>query len=464
MLDHKVQSLIGQLSDLTQVELLGAEKAFRLERRFVNFCPFKVQNSKLRGPHRIDWQLCDSELEAHRGYLRLDDDYVRVLTLKELPSETRPLLLNGLLDIPANFHVVTEWHPVDNARARKEINKRRRHYHNSKTSFLSNLQDRENSRPQDELVDDSKEAAISELGEALTALGMEGKSFGEFTLSVVIYDRERRKVDQAVAELEKLFTQHDALLYEERYNLLNAFFATIPGNKHFNLRKQWTLNSNYAHLSFLFTIDQGDLWNPHLEREYLAVLESIHGTPYYLNLHSGDVAHTLVLGATGSGKTTLVNVPASFIPDQERILVLEDTSELSIKKPHVISAEAQLDTHKTEIDFGDLLRASLRHHPDRIILGEIRGNEARVFLDALNTGHHGSFSTIHANGAEDALRRLSQLAMRGSGGVSLSDVENECRRSIDLVVHVVKTAGHRHVAEIARTTGLTAFVSHDEHS
>ena len=78
LLDHKVQSLIGQLSDLTQVELLGAEKAFRLERRFVNFCPFKIQNSKLNGPRHLAWQLCDSELEAHRSYLRLDDDYVRV--------------------------------------------------------------------------------------------------------------------------------------------------------------------------------------------------------------------------------------------------------------------------------------------------------------------------------------------------------------------------------------------------
>ncbi|MGA9667764.1 MAG: hypothetical protein WBQ94_01070, partial [Terracidiphilus sp.] len=194
-LQQKVQSLSGQLSDLTTVELLGAEKTFRLDRRLVNFRPSKIDAAPLCGTRHLDWQVCDSELEAHRGHLRADDDYVRVLTLKELPSETRPLLLQGLFDIPANFHVVTEWHPVDNAKARKEINNRRRHHHNSKTSFVSNLQDRQNSGPQDELVDDSKAAAVAELGNALTALGMEGKNFGEFTLSVVIYDEDRAKVE-----------------------------------------------------------------------------------------------------------------------------------------------------------------------------------------------------------------------------------------------------------------------------
>ena len=302
-LQQKIQSLSGQLSDLTAVELLGAEKTFRLVRRLVNFRPSKIDEAPLCGPRHLNWQVCGSELEAHPGYLRMDEHFVRVLTLKELPSETRPLSLQGLFDVPANFHVVTEWHPVDNARARKEITARRRHHHNSKTSFLSNLQDRQSMGPRDELVDNSKEAAIAELGAALTALGMEGKNFGEFTLSVVVYDEDRSKVERAVAEFQKLFTQHDGLLYEERYNLLNAFFATIPGNRHFNLRKQWALNSNYADLSFLFTIDSGSQWNPHLEREYLAVLESTHGTPYYMNFHAGDVAHTLLLGATGSGKS-----------------------------------------------------------------------------------------------------------------------------------------------------------------
>ena len=158
----------------------------------------------------------------------------------------------------------------------------------------------------------------------------------------------------------------------------------------------------------------------------------------------------LISGGTGTGKTTLANVIAGFIPDEDRILILEDVAELYIRKPHVVSAEAQLDTHKSQIGFADLLRAALRHRPDRIIVGEIRGTEARVFVDALNTGHRGSLTTIHANSADDALHRLSQLALRGSGGLSLNDVEEECRRSIDMVVHVAKIDGVRAVQQLVR--------------
>jgi pilus assembly protein CpaF len=161
--------------------------------------------------------------------------------------------------------------------------------------------------------------------------------------------------------------------------------------------------------------------------------------------------NVLISGGTGSGKTTLLNVLATFIPNHERILVLEDTAELHILKSHVISAEAQLDTHRNPIQFSDLLKAALRHRPDRIIVGEIRGNESRVFLDTLNTGHRGSLSTIHANNAQDALLRLSQLAMRSSAGISLDDVRQECERSIDVVVHVAKHHGIRQIQEVVRT-------------
>jgi pilus assembly protein CpaF len=170
-------------------------------------------------------------------------------------------------------------------------------------------------------------------------------------------------------------------------------------------------------------------------------------------IRRGD--NLLISGGTGAGKTTLTNVVAGFISDNDCILILEDIAELYIKKPHVISAEAQLDTYKSQIGFSDLLKAALRHRPDRIIVGEIRGPEARVFLDALNTGHRGSISTIHANSAVDALRRLAQLAMRSSGGVPLKDVTEECRRSIDLIAHVANQDGWRHVIEICTSRELT---------
>ncbi len=164
----------------------------------------------------------------------------------------------------------------------------------------------------------------------------------------------------------------------------------------------------------------------------------------------------LVSGSTSSGKTTLANVLADFIPDGDRILILEDVAELHIRKPHVISAEAQLDTHKSQVGFSDLLKAALRHRPDRIIVGEVRGTEARVFLDALNTGHRGSLSTIHANSAVDALRRLAQLATRGSGGgVPVQHAESECRSSIDVIVHVINQDGWRHITEIRASTDLS---------
>jgi pilus assembly protein CpaF len=156
----------------------------------------------------------------------------------------------------------------------------------------------------------------------------------------------------------------------------------------------------------------------------------------------------LISGGTGTGKTTLVNILANSIPDEDRILIIEDTAELAIRKPHVISAEAQLDTHKSRITFDDLLKAILRHRPDRIIIGEVRGAEARTLVDALNTGHSGMLATIHASSGERAFRRLANLALRGSAHQDGTQIEREIYSGINQVVHLSREGGRRHVQEI----------------
>lgn len=158
--------------------------------------------------------------------------------------------------------------------------------------------------------------------------------------------------------------------------------------------------------------------------------------------------NVLVSGGTGTGKTTLLNILANSIPDEDRILIIEDTAELAIRKPHVVSAEAQLDTHKSTITFDDLLKAILRHRPDRIIVGEVRGGEARTLLDTLNTGHRGMLATIHANSANGALRRLATLVLRSVSNQAQSPVEAEVKAGIDFVVHLHREQSRRYVHEI----------------
>jgi|SRR5579871_1443363 len=157
----------------------------------------------------------------------------------------------------------------------------------------------------------------------------------------------------------------------------------------------------------------------------------------------------LISGATGTGKTTLLNALADEIPDEERIFLIEDTAEIRLNKPHVISSESQANTHKEEVSFDALLKAALRHRPDRIILGEVRGPEARTLLDAMNTGHDGTLTTIHASSTEGALRRIAALAVRGlAGQMSISDAEEEVRSSIQLVVQLVRQHGNRIVNDV----------------
>jgi pilus assembly protein CpaF len=173
----------------------------------------------------------------------------------------------------------------------------------------------------------------------------------------------------------------------------------------------------------------------------------------YLSEQISNGKTLLISGGTGTGKTTLLNILAQAIPEEERIVVIEDTSELRIQKPNVLAVECQTDTFKARISFDDLLKSALRWRPDRIILGEVRGIEARTLLDSFNTGHAGSLATIHANSAEKALYRFTNLVMRNHAQATFSDIEAEIGDSVDLVVHIERRPGGRTVREVLRMIG-----------
>ena len=303
---RKAHGFILQVSDFLSVRILDKQEAFRILKRTLNFDPQKLSLARLKHDTFLDYYLPESHLECHRRHLRVDDYYVKVLTLKEPASQSFPHIFKRLLEVEANFQVVTEWKREDSGKMRRTIQAKRRHFHNTKRSFFSQV-NMNDAPAQDMLLDDSKESQVRELGEGIKEIELQGNYFGQFSLTVVIYDLDVTRVDRACAEFYKVFSVHDAQLYEERFNLLNSFLAAVPGNHAFNLRYLYLLNTNYADFSFLFTLHSGETRNRHLRAEYLAVLETNHHTPYFLNLHYHDVAHTMILGRSGAGKSFLLN-------------------------------------------------------------------------------------------------------------------------------------------------------------
>jgi pilus assembly protein CpaF len=161
--------------------------------------------------------------------------------------------------------------------------------------------------------------------------------------------------------------------------------------------------------------------------------------------------NVVVSGATSSGKTTMLNTLALEIEPGQRIITLEDTAELRLPHPHVVRLETREATPDGvgEISLAHLLRTALRLRPDRLVVGEIRGEEAVHLLQALNTGHDGSLATVHANSAADALARLSSLVLHEVANWPLIAVQHHVARAVDAVIHVARGSdGSRHVVEV----------------
>ncbi len=160
----------------------------------------------------------------------------------------------------------------------------------------------------------------------------------------------------------------------------------------------------------------------------------------------------LVTGGTGSGKTTLLNAISEWIAPAERVITIEDAAELCLRQPHVVRLESRPASveGRGEVTIRDLLRNALRMRPDRIVIGEVRGTEALDLLTALNTGHDGALSTLHANSPEDALRRLETLALMAGVGLPHDAIREQVARGIDVIAHVRREPdGRRRVSQVA---------------
>jgi pilus assembly protein CpaF len=167
-----------------------------------------------------------------------------------------------------------------------------------------------------------------------------------------------------------------------------------------------------------------------------------------------DRKNLLISGGTGTGKTTLLNILTNFIPSEQRLVVIEDTAEIQAQKPNLVRFEARREQSGfPAVTIRDLLKATLRHRPDRIILGEIRGGEAFDLLQLLNTGHSGTLSTVHATSAQLGLARFTSCVLQSGIELPYHTIKSNIADSLNLIVQLERRPGQRFVSEVLEIRG-----------
>ncbi len=303
-LHHRAESFESQLADFGLHRLSKAD-TFRFFRQLVNYDPAVLCATTAATPDvYLDYFLADSAVDCHRDHLMVGRRHVKALSMKEPPSQTFAHALGDLITVPGEFVACLEWQRVPQDRMRRDIQSRRRHYFNKRVSLINYVSPE--AKAEEMLVDESATATVKQLGDALTEMEVNGHVFGRCSLTVILHHEDRRALDHQAAQTMKVLAAHDGAFFDETYNLLNAWLSVVPGNGARNLRRLAVLETHAADMSFLFGVDQGQPGSTLLKAP-LAIFETPHQTAFAYHLHVQDVGHTLVLGATGSGKSFLLN-------------------------------------------------------------------------------------------------------------------------------------------------------------
>ena len=208
----------------------------------MNYEPETISAARLTRDTHLDYFVADSAVECHRDHLTVGRETVKVLSMKEPPSQTFAHLLAVLHSIPGEFIACLEWQRIPNDRMRRDLQMRRRHFFNKRVSLVNYVSPE--TRPEEMLVDDSAAATVRQLGDALTEIEVNGHFFGACSLAVVLHGLDERALERQVAEAMKALAFHDGSLFEESYNLLNAWLSIVPGNSAHNLRRLALLETN----------------------------------------------------------------------------------------------------------------------------------------------------------------------------------------------------------------------------
>ena len=307
------------VAEHTPIEMLGAHEASGLLSELTNKPGTFWDGATGSG---MNWRLALSELEAERSHLRLDGEPVILYSVLSPPGQAHANLLQDLYCLDAVTTVSLEWRPWTVEAARRRIRSAQRHYFARRYSMMAHAQDAQGTAAA--MVDSAAAAESDRLGSALVELEADGVAYGEASLTVALHG-ELEEIERLDGDVRRLFAAHDAKVIREGYGQLPAWFARLPAQpSRRQVRRVFVSAGLAACLAPVFGPPRGNRKSRHLDREPLAVFETPWRTAYRYDLFAGDVGHTLILGATGSGKSFALNfLLVDSLKYDPRILILD---------------------------------------------------------------------------------------------------------------------------------------------